>query len=144
MDNKSRILAILMAGFIACLFIWLICNQIKEHHLQNDPMIHDLRDIITPLFPDIKNIKIYESEGKSYTINKEKVFLCLKDDNGDYYNKKMLIYVLLHEYSHVINDEIGHTEKFHKLFDEVLDKAINAGLYDPNIPVVKNYCDHKE
>ena len=39
---------------------------------------------------------------------KQKVYLCLKDENNEYYNDNMLIYVALHELAHVLCDEIGH------------------------------------
>ena len=106
-------------------------------------MIKELKDTLSVIFPHIKDIKIYESEGKSYTINKEKVYLCLKDENNEYYNKNMLLYVLLHEYAHVLNKSVGHNEEFQEIFDNVLDKAIQAGIYNPAIPTIDDYCNHK-
>ena len=64
------------------------------------------------------------------------------DEDGDYYHENMLIYVILHELSHVICDEIGHTDKFHRIFDAVLEIATADGLYDPSIPVIRDYCQH--
>ena len=54
----------------------------------------------------------------------------------------MLMYVAIHELGHVLCDEIGHTPKFHRIFRELLEKAENLKIYDPNIPIVMNYCGH--
>jgi hypothetical protein len=77
---------------------------------------------------------------KSYTINKENIYLCLKDENNQYYEDNMLKYVLLHEISHSVCDEIGHTQKFNEIFKALLDKAVAMKVYDPSIPIIKNYC----
>ena len=45
--------------------------------------------------------------------------MCLKDKNGKYYDDNMLNYVALHELAHVLCDEIGHTDKFYAIFDEL-------------------------
>jgi hypothetical protein len=120
----------------------ILCPYIYEYY-NDDPKIEELKNKLSVVFPDIKNIKIYNSSGKSYTINKHKVYLCTKDKDGKYYDDNMLIYVLLHEYSHILCDEIGHTEKFHDIFSKVVAKATLENLYDPKISLIENYCDHK-
>ena len=76
-----------------------------------------LEDIMTLQTKRRIQNEISLSKGKkSYTINKEDIFLCLLDENGNYYHDNMLIYVLLHEISHSVCNEIGHTEKFNKIF----------------------------
>jgi hypothetical protein len=124
--------------------IWWCHRCIHERNLQNDPMLWKLKEILEPLHPEIKNLKLYKGD-QSYTINKKKIFLCLKDKNGDYYNTNMLIYVLLHEFSHYLNTEdVGHTPTFHKIFENLLEKANDMGIYDSSIPLVKNYCGYSE
>ena len=141
--SLNTIIIILCFLFLVYLSIRWFRNHIKENLMQSDPIIQELKNTLAPIFPKITTVKIFESEGKSYTINKERVFLCIKDKNNEYYSKNMLLYVLLHEYAHVINDEIGHTEKFHTLFDQILEQAADAGIYDPNVEPVKDYCEHK-
>ena len=80
---------------------------------------------------------------KSYTINKEQIYMCLKDEKNNYYDDNMLTYVLLHEIAHSICDEIGHTNKFHKIFDALLAKAEEMNIYDSNLPLIRNYCNYK-
>lgn len=160
MDAKqTKVLAILVAIILIGLVGWAIYMQIKEHHAQDDPMLHELMETIRPVFHEdnyhsgelhslnnrnvLDEITLYRGD-KSYTINKEKVFLCLRDENGEYYNKNMLIYVILHEIAHVICDEIGHTDKFHRIFEQLLLKATEKEIYNPSIPIIQDYCQHND
>ncbi len=142
---------------LAVLLIILVTSYIEEFSLQGDPKIDEIKLKISPLFSknikhtgvlhninnrDIMNeIDIYKGN-KSYTINKEKVYLCLKDENDEYYNDNLLIFVTLHELSHVISDTIGHDKKFNSIFDELLKKATEMNIYDPKLPIDQNYCTY--
>jgi hypothetical protein len=127
--------------FVLLLFIKCIYTQIGEYYSQLDPVLITIKNSIQTLNPIVENLHFFEGE-KSYTINKKKIYLCLKDEQGEYYDMNMLIYVAIHELSHVLCDEIGHTPKFYKIFQEQLDKATELGLYDPNKPIISNYCGH--
>lgn len=153
--RQIKILGIITAAIVLLIAIWCIYNQISEHYAQDDPKLKDIKQRFEHFFSkkrnweppledlnnrDIMNeISLYRGE-KSYTINKEKVYLCLKDKDGMYYNDNMLIYVLAHEMAHVICDEIGHTEKFHQIFDALLMQLTEDGIYNPSIPIKQNYC----
>lgn len=158
--KKLNIICIFLAFFICIILIYLLYSQIEEHYLQNDDKLIELKNKIKPLFdntiePFNGNLKtlndrnildeIYLYKGKkSYTINKQKIFLCLKNEKDEYYNDNMLLYVLIHEIAHVICDEIGHTEKFHQIFKELLDRAVKLKIYNPSIPIIYNYCNHNK
>lgn len=142
-DNMSTKLLISFTALllIGCI-LWWVTHCIKENHLQDDPMLFKLKEILKPLHPGIKSLKLYKGK-KSYTINKDKIYLCLKDEKGDYYPTNHLLYVFLHEYSHFLNkDDIGHTEKFHQIFEDLIEKAHNMGIYNASIPPIENYCMH--
>ena len=49
--------------------------------------------------------------------------MCLKDSDGNYYDDNSLMFVLLHEIAHVICKSIGHTDEFHKIFEDLLKEA---------------------
>lgn len=132
----------ILAGILIILLIWNVQKQIKEHLLQDDPVLYTLKEILKPVHPIVKDLKLYKAD-KSYTLNKDKIFLCLHDENGEYYPLNHLIYVLLHEIAHRINDkDIGHTDYFYKLFNELLQKATDLNIYDPSIPIIQNYCNY--
>ena len=52
------------------------------------------------------------------------------------------MFVALHELSHIACDEVGHTEKYWQIFKEILEYAVDLGIYEPvdykKHPVV--YC----
>jgi len=132
----------ILLSILAFGIIWWVTSSIKEHHLQDDPKLQQLKEMLTPLHPVVKDLKLYKGK-KSYTINKEKIYLCLKDQDGNYYSNNMLIYVLLHELAHLLNKEdIGHTEKFHEIFEGLIEKAHNLGIYNTSIPPIQDYCMH--
>ncbi len=146
MDKTKWIWLIIFLTIIVVLTILTILTQIIEHYEQQDPIILELKEIIKPLssYPDYKetleNLKLFKGK-KSYTINKERTYMCLYDEKGELYDKNFLTYVLLHEISHSLNKkDIGHTDEFHKTFEEVLRRSIDKGIYNPDKPLIQNYC----
>ena len=154
---ETNWLAIIIAILLLALLIYGIFKQVEEYQLQDDPMLHKIREHLKPLFSAdnyytgvlsplndeniLDRVKLYKGN-KSYTINKEKIFLCLKDENDEYYDLQQLYFVILHELAHCICQEIGHTEKFHEIFEALLLLAAEKGLYDPNYKIDENYCKH--
>lgn len=136
------------ASGMLCIFIIIIIlsfftlTRIVEEFKKEDPMLENIKNKIRPLHPDMVDHVILLEDTKSYTINKKKVYLCLKDENGQYYDENMLLFVAIHELAHVICDEIGHTDKFQKIFQELLDKASDLQIYDPSIAPIQNYCEY--
>jgi hypothetical protein len=142
MNRLGKIITYLLATLLIFIIIYIITNQVREHHLQDDPMLYTLREILKPVHPVFQHLQLYKGD-KSYTINKEKTFLCLYDENGDYYPLNMILHVVLHEAAHVLNTEdIGHTEAFYRQFDQLLKRAAQLGIYNPSIPIIQNYCNY--
>ena len=143
MNTCSKLLCILIGILIA----FIIFQSIKEHLLPYDPKIDDLKRRLLLVHNKTKDLQFYHDK-KSYTINKRKVHLCVKDKDGDYYDDNMLIYASLHELGHVLCDEIGHTPKYWAIFDDLLAKAAktidpitNKPVFNPNKPINKDYCE---
>jgi hypothetical protein len=152
--NVSLILVVL----ILLLSSYFIYKQLAEFYIEDDSKLVELKKFLEPLFPKneqysgvleplnnrdiLSEISLRKGE-KSFTINKTKIFLCLKDKKDEYYNNNMLMYVLLHEIAHCLCDEIGHTEKFHNIFAALLEKATKLNIFDPKKSIDKNYCDYK-
>lgn len=142
LNTVATITFYLLAAALTTILVIIICRQVKEYHMQDDPMLTTLKQVLLPVHPIISKLKLYKGD-KSYTINKEKIFLCLQDENKNYYPLNHLIYVLLHEVAHQLNqDDVGHTDKFYAKFDELLDRATALGVYNPSIPIVQNYCNY--
>ena len=137
----SNYVPLILSFLVVCVLVWSIRQQIRENLQQDDPMLHRLKDVLSPIHPSIKNLKLYKSD-KSYTINKDKIYLCLTDRNGDYYPLSTHSYVLLHEIAHFLNTyDVGHTPKFYEIFDELLERAEKLGVYNPSIPVIPDYSE---
>ncbi len=129
--------------FLLFVVIWVVSSYCcsLEWFSTRDPVLNELRQQLAELHPRFKHVELYEGD-KSYTINKQRVYICMKDQSGRYYSRNMLCYVILHEYAHMLCDELGHTDKFAQVFDSLLKQAAARGLYDPSIPPISNYCGH--
>lgn len=120
--------------------LWVLKVHIQEKKLSEDYEIVRLKNKLIPFFPELGNVKLMKGES-SYTINKYRVFICLRDKQTNIlYDDNMLTYVILHELAHSICNEIGHTEKFKAIFFNLLYRAEAYGLYNPNLPRPSNYC----
>jgi predicted metal-dependent hydrolase len=127
--------------FLGCIFITFhLLRTIENYDKSIDPKLYEIKKITNNVHSIISNVELYE-DTKSYTINKEKIYLCLKDKNRKYYSDNMLVYVFLHEIAHILCDEVGHTEKFRNIFQDLLDKATEMKIYNPSIPVIDDYCE---
>ena len=102
----------------------------------------NIEDAISPMLlnRDVYNEFTMEEGRKSFTENKKRMVLCLQHRNGTYYSDNSLVYVVLHELAHVINNELHHTKKFHLIFDTLLSRAAILNYYDYKIPFESNYC----
>ena len=68
----------------------------------------------------------------SYSVNKgEKVFMCLRqrNDTEELVDENVLIFVALHEMSHIGTASIGHTREFWNHFAWLIERAEEIGIY---------------
>ena len=78
----------------------------------------------------------------TYTVDKEDMHICLRtrDNNENIYDINTLMYVVLHELSHLCNYApdgtaiLGHGESFVMIFRFLVREAVNIGIY--------NYVDY--
>jgi hypothetical protein len=139
--NFILLLIVLWLLYYDMVYYEVYCEYFKSE----DPVLTRLAMKLQTLDPKLRDITVHEGS-KSYTVNKKRVFICIKDENGHYYDENMLSYVLCHEFAHVLCEEYNpknpHTPKFHKIFQELLARAQWRGYYDPTKPLVQNYCGH--
>lgn len=84
----------------------------------------------------------------SYTENKTHLVLCLrkkeknKEGIHELHDRDVVMFVVLHELAHMMNDRWGHPIEFWRLFKLLLEDAQEMGVYKPRDfekhPV--NYC----
>jgi len=81
----------------------------------------------------------------SYSINKgEQIVLCLRSHNK-LMDLNTMMFVVLHELSHICTISIGHTTEFWDNFKWILEEAINIGIYKKQDFRLNNvdYCGMK-
>lgn len=76
------------------------------------------------------------SPDTSYSENKgQKIVVCLRDKTQPpqypLIEKNTIIFVMLHEMSHLMTETVGHTQEFWTNFRRILQDAIKLGIYQP-------------
>jgi len=67
----------------------------------------------------------------SYSLDKRRVVLCIRQTDNSFVQKNVLMYVAIHELAHILtHEEVGHTKLFWKNFKWLLEEAIGLGLYE--------------
>ena len=99
---------------------------------------------------DIKKVKetLPTSRYTAYSENKgEKIAFCVttRKNNSQLIDENTLMFVALHELSHVATKSIGHTEEFWNNFKFILKSASSIGIYKPEdySKTPKSYCGTK-
>ncbi len=111
-------------------------HDLVEHVYKN----YKTREGVNQLKTNFKSNNIIENTpgGKytAYSVNKgEQLALCLRDINtNEFIDLNLIIFVSIHELSHVMTDEIGHTPKFWDNMKFLLKEASNIGIY-----TIENY-----
>jgi hypothetical protein len=89
------------------------------------------------------------SEYTAFSENKgEKLAFCLNrknENNNELIDDNTLMFVALHELSHIATESIGHEPEFWANFKFLLDVAVDQGLYSPENygEKSKEYCGMK-
>ena len=137
-----EILLIIIIILLSVILINIVYNRIEEYNQRDlsDPILDVLKQLLIPVHEIFNVIKLNKGN-KSYTLNKEIIYICIKDENGEYYPMNSLVHVILHEVAHMLNTkDVGHTKEWQNIFNELLKKAEEKNVYNPNIPMVSNYC----
>ena len=114
-------------------YIYKLTNYLYEN--RNTKYVSD-KSYIEQLNDRIKNVVVLESTEDSvytsYSINKgEQIVFCLRSRKikNQMHKFNLLMYVVLHEMSHVACPEYGHTPLFKKIFAFITVIAIEQGFY---------------
>ena len=113
---------------------------------------HEDKENVSRLVKNYNPKKIMEilptSEFTAYSENKgEKIAFCLNKESKDDVNGKLidlntLMFVALHELSHLATKSIGHTDEFWSNFKFILQESVKINIYDPEDykNTETNYC----
>jgi hypothetical protein len=71
--------------------------------------------------------EIPQSDTIAYALDKTDLFMCVRDHAGNVQQLDDLLFVLLHELSHIMNSTYGHDAPFWKQFKKTLEMANKLG-----------------
>ena len=135
MNELLTVLLILVVFYI----IYLYVRKVETY---DDPKLKDIHDKLIKIDPRAEFISLLGSS-QSFTEDKIRTYMCLRDEQGNYYDDNMLMYVAIHELAHVNSKSVDpdhKTDEFKDNFKLLLKKAEDLGLYDPKLPLNYKYC----
>ena len=102
--------------------------------------------LVSRFDPDVLEENDLTADSTSYSENKgEKIVVCLRDKTQEPYpfvDENTVMFVLIHELSHLMTDSIGHGPEFWTNMRKLLQDCIQLGIYRP-VNYAKNpvkYC----
>lgn len=125
------------------------CKQLVQYMHKKYPDKDNVKRLVDGFNPQKVMETLPTSSYTAYSENKgEKIAFCLntkKNNNNNLINESTLLYVAIHELSHVMTVSIGHKSEFWQNFKFLLENAKEAGIHQPidykNEP--QEYCGMK-
>ena len=116
------------ADFIADINVDLV--ELVHHLVSKYPDNEDVVRLYDNFDPDRVSEGSIESGYTSYSVNKgEKIILCIRQSDGSFVEKNILLYVAIHELAHIMTSEVGHTPLFWSNFKFILSDAFAIAIY---------------
>ena len=141
-SGKMEILMIVLLILVFVIVIGL--SHPKDPYLESfKPLISKILDkagfyLVDEPLP----IHIVKSKDRTYTMNKQKIYMVLEKPNGERFNRDTLLFVLLHEIAHILSPDEHHTKDFYRIEKRLHSAAIDLG-YIRKERLDKSYpCSH--
>ena len=102
-------------------------------YMQSHGASKRLADLLESKYSDdVISEAVVQSGYTSYTVNKKNIHVCIRsrDEHQKVYDINTLMYVVLHELSHLIAEQTGHTDEFRLIFKHLVDRAMESGVYE--------------
>ena len=111
------------------------CKELVEYVGKKHPDNENVQRLVQKFNPQVISETLPTSEHTAYSENKgEKLAFCLnkKDNNNNkLIDPNTLMFVALHELSHIMTESTGHKQIFWQNFKFLIAEAKEAGLYTP-------------
>lgn len=107
----------------------LIDSYKNDPSAMSDPRV---KIMVERFNPDNMFENDLDADSTSYSENKgEKIVVCLRDKAPPYrfVDDNTVMFVILHEMSHLMTTTVGHTPEFWTNFKRVLHDAVGCGIY---------------
>lgn len=113
--------------------------KMDDRHLQ--PLYADIRKQLSRCARvTLHDVHAYPSMRCTYTLDKRRVFVRMRDDHGERFADCIVRYVLVHELAHVLNATTGHDESFRRLLRRLEQCARRHPMCPENVAEDFNRC----
>ena len=110
-------------------------NKLVDHCYEKYPDKHCIKRLKKGFDPQRIQETLPTSEFTAYSENKgEKIAFCLdkkKNGEGGLIDSNTLMFVAIHELSHIATQSIGHTKEFWENFKFLLKESEKINIYNP-------------
>lgn len=90
------------------------------------------KDLINKYNPHTLSETMPGSKYTSYSVNKgEKISICIRKVDDSFIDDNTVIFVVIHELSHIMTHEVGHTPLFWGNMKYLLEVGERVGIYTP-------------
>ena len=111
------------------------CSELVNYVKSKFPLQENVKQLVTNFNPKKIMEILPTSDYTAYSENKgEKIAFCLnktKHGNDNLIDEHTLMFVAIHELSHVMTKSIGHKKEFWDNFKFLLENAKEAGIHEP-------------
>ena len=105
-------------------------QTLVQHVVRAHPDDPDYARLARNFDPDAISEGAPQAGYTSYTINKVKIVLCIRQSDGSFVPKNVIMYVGIHELAHAMTASIGHTPAFWEHNARLLEAAKSIGVFE--------------
>jgi len=116
-------------------------NENKNKQIKHQDYLNKIINQCSQCYKNIKNVDIKTTNGNTHTLNKNTILINVFDKRTNtFFSSNTIMYVLLHEYAHILCSDFGHTQQFFTIFIQLVEGAVKCGILDLSLDV--NYPDN--
>ncbi len=136
---KRNLLLIVVVIILVLVIAFAVTPRSYYSEVETNPILQRLHRDLKELNPEYGKIPL-KSCDSAYTENKSMICICTHDPKTKkQYGHDILMYVCLHELTHMVCKDYGHGVEFQSNFGTILRAAVEKGLYDPNTVIPPDY-----
>ncbi len=115
------------------IFTITLLEKMKIHYKNNRDTSQIVDNLVNKYDPDYleENDPIYTIGHKTFTLNFQRIAICLRKKDGTFYDMNTLQFVMMHELSHIAAIEKEHNDYFWLIFKVILQSATQLVGYTP-------------
>lgn len=110
-----------------------LLEKMHEKYRQNKESMKLISNLVNNYDPDYleENDPLFTFGHKAFTFKFQRIAICLRQNNGEFYDIETLKFVMMHELSHIATLEKNHNDFFWTIFKFILHAAAELVGYNP-------------